>query len=152
MTFLKEYMNELSLLEESMICKKKMIRYYELNNKVILKGNVENIYPYLNKAKFFVLTSRWEDPGFVIIESMFMKKIVLSSDCKNGPIEIINHGVNGFLFKNYDKNAFLKKFHQIYKMINKNKKTINNIKHKAVETTKMFTLFNHYKNIIKLFK
>jgi len=131
---------------------KKLIKYYELKNKVILKGNVKNIYPYLNKAKFFVLTSRWEDPGFVIIESMFMKKIVLSSDCKNGPIEIIKHGVNGFLFKNLDKNDFLDKFHHTYKMINKNKKTINHIKQKAAETTKMFTLLNHYKNIIKIFK
>ena len=119
---------------------------------MILKGNVKNIYPYLNKAKFFVLTSRWEDPGFVIIESMFMKKIVLSSDCKNGPIEIIKHGVNGFLFKNLDENDFLDKFHHTYKMINKNKKTINHIKQKAAETTKMFTLLNHYKNIIKIFK
>ena len=36
MTFLKEYMNELSLLEESMICKKKMIRYKQykkINNE-----------------------------------------------------------------------------------------------------------------------
>jgi len=131
---------------------KKLIKYYELKNKVILKGNVKNIYPYLNKAKFFVLTSRWEDPGFVIIESMFMKKIVLSSDCKNGPIEIIKHGVNGFLFKNLNKEDFLNKFNYVYEMVNNSNKINNQIKLDALKTTKMYTLFSHYKNIIKILK
>ncbi len=131
---------------------KKMIKYYGLSNNVILKGNVKNIYSYLDKAKFFVLTSRWEDPGFVIIESMFMKKIVLSSDCRNGPIEIINDGINGFLFKNLDKADFLNKFNLLYKLIDGDPKIANQIKLDALKTTKIYTLFNHYKNIVKIFK
>ncbi|MDB9827291.1 glycosyltransferase [Candidatus Pelagibacter sp.] len=131
---------------------KKMIKHYKLDNNIILKGNVKNIYPYLNSAKFFVLTSRWEDPGFVIIESMFMKKIVLSSDCKNGPIEIINDGVNGFLFKNLNKEDFFKKFNYVYEMTNNNEHIINQIRLDALKTTKTYTLFSHYKNIIKLFR
>ena len=112
----------------------------------------KNIYPYLSTAKFIVLTSRWEDPGFVIIESMFMKKIILSSDCKNGPIEIINDGINGFLFKNLDKADFINKFNLVHKLINEDKKVANKIKLGALKTTKMYTLFSHYKNIVKIFK
>ncbi len=131
---------------------KKLIKYHELEKKIILCGNVKNIYPYLSTAKFIVLTSRWEDPGFVIIESMFMKKIILSSDCKNGPIEIINDGINGFLFKNLDKADFINKFNLVYKLINEDKKVANKIKLGALKTTKMYTLFSHYKNIVKIFK
>ena len=40
-----------------------------------------------------------EDPGFVIIETMFSNKVVLSSNCKNGPIELIDNSKNGFLYK-----------------------------------------------------
>ena len=131
---------------------KKLIKYHELEKKIILCGNVKNIYPYLSTAKFIVLTSRWEDPGFVIIESMFMKKIILSSDCKNGPIEIINDGINGFLFKNLDKTDFINKFNLVHKLINEDKKVANKIKLGALKTTKMYTLFSHYKNIVKIFK
>lgn len=131
---------------------KKLIKYHELEKKIILCGNVKNIYPYLSTAKFIVLTSRWEDPGFVIIESMFMKKIILSSDCKNGPIEIINDGINGFLFKNLDKADFINKFNLVHKLINEDKKVANKIKLGALKTTKMYTLFSHYKNIVKIFK
>jgi len=136
---------------EEKIALKKLIKYHELDNNVILKGNVKNIYPYLSKAKFFVLTSRWEDPGFVIIESMFMKKIVLSSDCKNGPMEIINDGINGFLFKNLNNEDFLNKFKHTCEIINNNDKIIRQMKLDALKTTKTYTLFNHYKNIIKIF-
>jgi hypothetical protein len=36
---------------------------------------------------------------FVILEAMFARKIVLYSNCQNGPLKIIKHGDNRFLFK-----------------------------------------------------
>ena len=78
---------------------KDLIKKNNLNEKVFLVGKKNNIYPYLLNALFFILTSEWEDPGFVILESMYARKIVLSSDCQNGPLKIIKHGDNRFLFK-----------------------------------------------------
>ena len=54
----------------------KLAQKLKISNSVHFLGNKKNIYPYLKKSLFFVLTSEWEDPGFVIIEAMYSKKIV----------------------------------------------------------------------------
>ena len=61
------------------------IDYLKLNKKVLLMGFNNNIYPYMKKAKAFILSSFNEDPGFVIIEAALSNLFVISSDCKNGP-------------------------------------------------------------------
>ena len=80
-----------------------------------LVGHVENIYEYLKNSLCFVLTSRWEDPGFVIIESAAAKTTILSSDCESGPKEFIEESEKcGYLFKEGDKDSFIKKFNEMY--------------------------------------
>ena len=78
---------------------KLLIKKIGREKNIILAGYVKNIYYAIKNSKFFVLTSEWEDPGFVILESMFCNKIVLSSNCESGPTEIISHADNGFLFE-----------------------------------------------------
>jgi glycosyltransferase involved in cell wall biosynthesis len=75
------------------------IKKLGLSNNIYLSGYKKNIYSYLFKSKFFVLTSLWEDPGFVLIEAAMCNLILISSDCPNGPREILNYGNNGFLYK-----------------------------------------------------
>ena len=54
--------------------------------KIYLFWEIKKIYPFLLNSLFFVLTSEWEDPGFVILEAMFSKKLVLSSNyISDGP-------------------------------------------------------------------
>ena len=55
-------------------------------------GNKKNIYDYLKESRIFIQTSLWEDPGFVLLEAGYSNKIVLSSNCPNGPIEILDNG------------------------------------------------------------
>ena len=93
------------------------------------------------------MTSEWEDPGFVILESMFARKIVLSSDCQNGPIEIIRNGDNGFLYKKNDVVDFYNKFKDIVKIINFDKKNKDAILLAALKKTKSFSLMGHYNDI-----
>ena len=50
---------------------KKLIIKKKLQEKVFLIGNQKNIYPFLLHSLFFLLTSNWEDPGFVILEAMY---------------------------------------------------------------------------------
>lgn len=126
-----------------------MIKKFKLEKKIFLLGYKKNIYPYLKKAQIFVLTSLWEDPGFVLIEAGFMNKIILTSDCPNGPKELLAHGNNGFLFETQSFKDFQKKF----KEINESDK-IFLLKKKISfkKKIKEFTLFNHYKilkNILK---
>ena len=114
-------------------------------NRIFLLGFCENIFPILNNSLFFTLTSDWEDPGFVIIESMFFNKIVISSNCKSGPTEIIDDFKNGFLFEKRDEKNFLKVFFYLYNLIKTNDNVIKKIKLNAKKTTKKFSLYNYFK-------
>ncbi len=53
----------------------------------------------LSMVIFFVLSSKWEEVGFVIVEAAISNLFVISSDCPNGPSEFLNYGNNGILFK-----------------------------------------------------
>ena len=80
----------------------------------------------------------WEDPGFVLVESAYMNVPIISSDCDNGPKEILAYGKNGILFKSNNKasllDAFIKFENMDKKVINKKtldcKKAINTISEK----------------------
>ena len=62
-----------------------------------------NPFPWLKKARFTVLTSKFEGFPRVLIESLAVGTPVLSVDCETGPAEIIRHGVNGILVPNNNR-------------------------------------------------
>ncbi len=123
---------------------KLMIKKKGREKNIILAGYVQNIYYALKNSKFFVLTSEWEDPGFVIVESMFCNKIVLSSNCESGPLEIISHKDNGYLFEKNNTQDFIKNFIEINNLIDNNSKNITKMKIKAKRKTLNYSLFRHY--------
>ena len=41
----------------------------------------------MKDAESFILSSKWEEMGFVIIEAAFSNLYLISSDCPNGPKE-----------------------------------------------------------------
>jgi len=125
------------------------INYFIKNNK--LEKNIklisfkDNIYPYYVAAKGFILTSLWEDPGFVLVEAGFCRLPIFSSNSKPGPAELIIDNLNGINFENNNISSFIKKF-SIYKDNLKNKKLlVNNMKY-----LKNFTIFNHYNQFYNL--
>ena len=119
-----------------------MINKYKLNSKVFLLGYQDNVFKYLKYADCFILSSLWEDPGFVLAEAGVMNTNIISSDCPNGPKEIINN--EDFLFMNGSSNSLLHKF-----LIYKNK-TINELhdqKIKVKKRIKLYTSFQHFKKL-----
>ena len=130
--------------------KKKIIKkIYDLNlqKKVILLGFKTNVYKYLKYAKAFILSSLWEEMGFVIIEAAGCNTLIISSNCPNGPSEFLNWGNAGYLFKNNSVNDLiykLKKFDHDEKKIKFNKVLL------AKKNIKKFTIFNHYKELKKI--
>ena len=91
----------------------KLIINKNLSEKVFLLGYKKNVYKYLKKADFFILTSLWEDPGFVILEAALSNTNIISSDCPNGPREIIKN--QDFLFKNNSVEDLVNNFEKIKK-------------------------------------
>ena len=65
-------------------------------------------HEYLNSS-IFVLPSRFEGFGLVLIEAMACGVPVVSFDCENGPRSIITDGVDGFLISPFDVDAFAEK-------------------------------------------
>ncbi len=72
----------------------------KLENSIFLLGSNKNVTKYYFNSKIFILTSLWEDPGFVLIEAAINNCFIISSDCRSGPNEILEYGKGGLLFKN----------------------------------------------------
>ena len=60
----------------------------------------------MKNAKGFILSSLWKIQVF-LIEAAMCNLFIISSDCKNGPIEFLNGG-KWFLFSNNQENALEK--------------------------------------------
>jgi len=80
-----------------------LARKLGLESQVIMPGLVSNPFPVLQQCELFVLSSRYEGFGNVIIEAMSCGIPVISTNCPSGPGEIINSGKNGILVPNQDK-------------------------------------------------
>lgn len=79
-----------------------------LEDQLILKGTVNNVDWYLNRAKLFVLTSRYEGFGMCLVEAMQMYVPCVSFDIKIGPSEIINDKQNGLLIPPFECHQMVK--------------------------------------------
>jgi glycosyltransferase involved in cell wall biosynthesis len=68
-----------------------------LNNKVYLPGYVDNVFDYMKHASVFVLSSHREALPTVLVEALACGCSVVSTDCPNGPAEILENGKYGYL-------------------------------------------------------
>ena len=124
-----------------------LIRSKDLNDRVFLKGHSKEIYQYMKKASAFILSSLWEAPGFVIIEAALCNLFLISSDCPNGPKEILLNGDAGMLFESNKKDELKNKLEEF---IN-SKESVNSKKISAKKNCMKYTIFRHYlylRNII----
>ncbi|MDC3125999.1 glycosyltransferase [Candidatus Pelagibacter sp.] len=141
--------NEIKLLIAGNGEEKKNINNFitknNLQKNIILLGYVNNIYPYFRSAKGFILSSLWEDPGFVLLEASFCRTLTLSSNAWPGPVELIKDNFNGILFESNNMESFLNKFSYLNNNLDSSELKLNNLK-----LAKRFTIFNHYKSMVKL--
>lgn len=74
-----------------------LIAENDLQKNVFLMGPSKNIEENMKESKIFVLSSRYEGFGMVIVEAMKVGIPVVSFDCPEGPREIITDGYDGVL-------------------------------------------------------
>lgn len=75
----------------------KMVRELELTDVVELPGFVKNPFAYLARSSLLVMSSAWEALPTVLIEALALGVPIVSTDCKNGPSEILEGGKYGRL-------------------------------------------------------
>ena len=60
-----------------------------------LPGFTSNPYSEMRTADLFLLTSRWEGLGIVLVEALALGTPVVATDCPSGPREVLDHGRYG---------------------------------------------------------
>ena len=73
--------------------------------RVHFAGDVEDPYPRLRRAGAFVLSSRREGAGNVLVEAMALGVPVVATDCPYGPRMILEQGAAGVLVPPDDSGA-----------------------------------------------
>ncbi len=87
-----------------------------------LYGPISDVKKEYLSSSVFVLPSRFEGFGLVIIEAMECGVPVVAFDCENGPRSIIDDGETGFLIPPFDINALAEKLMQLISDVNFRKK------------------------------
>lgn len=102
------------------------IKKNNLCSNIFLKGTTSNIEEKYLESSLYVMSSRYEGFGMVLVEAMTKGLPCISFDCPNGPSDIIEDNVTGFLVEkeNIDKLAekiiFLIENEDIRKQFGKN--------------------------------
>ena len=122
--------------------KKKFIeisKRLKIYDRIFIIEHTENVHYFMKKAFAFVLPSLWEDPGFVLIEAGFNNCQIISSNCPNGPSEIVKND-GGYLFDSNIKKSLIESVN-IFLNESKNKRILK--KTNLKKRLKKFTFFYH---------
>jgi len=82
-----------------------LILELNLQDSVTLHGFIVDTYPWYRTADLFVLSSKWEGFGNVIVEALECGVQVVSTDCPSDPAEILQNGRLGRLVPIQDPSA-----------------------------------------------
>ena len=126
----------------------KFITKNKMENKIILLGYQKNIHNLLKNCLCFILTSNWEDPGFVLIEAAVNNARIISSNCPSGPKEILREGKGGLLFDSGNLLS-LQENYKKFKKLNKSEIYLQKVSSKKVAVD--YTIFRHYKKLNSFF-
>lgn len=112
------------------------IKDYQLENRLILKGNVSNIDQYYEKTGIFVLTSRYEGLPMTLLETKPYQLPVVSFDMKTGPKECVIKGENGYLIEEFNQEKMINKIN----ILIENEDLRYEFSRNALNDTKKFSL------------
>ncbi len=118
---------------------KTFVKINKLNKDVSFLTKINNPKNFYNVADLFVLSSKYEGFGNVIVEALKYNCPVITSNCKSGPMEIISQGKYGDYFTIGDYNGLKNKIKNF--LINKSK-----LKTKTIRAKNHIKKFSMSKN------
>ncbi len=113
------------------------IKNHHLQNQVTLHGFKDRDYidELLDKSSIYLMTSYTESFGIVLIEAMSHGLPCIAFDSAEGACELISSGKDGYLIKNRNYQAYIKK---IEDLINKKEERIR-VGKEAFQTSQKYT-------------
>jgi len=123
---------------------KNLIIDLKLEKKIQIINYQKNIFDYIKRSKAVIIPSLWEDPGFVMIETAYLKKPIICSNCPSGPKEFIGKNKGGFLFKSNSLTSLINSFENFF---NSSKADLNKKIQFAKNQSKIYSIENHTKII-----
>lgn len=124
----------------------KLIEDKELKT-VKINNFVNNIKEKYQESSIFVLSSRYEGFGLVLLEAQACGLPCISFNCKEGPAEIIDDGINGYLVECYD---YMQLANRINELI-ENPKKLKEFAKQAKKDLYRFdpeTVYNNWENLL----
>ena len=113
-----------------------------IKDKVIFLGMINNPFIFMKNSQAFILSSKVEGFGLVLVEALYCATKVISSNCPTGPSQILLNGEAGELFEVSNVAELLNKLEIIHN------KEYN--KAKIEETLKRYTRENFINNFRKV--
>lgn len=74
-----------------------LINKLNLTDDVILAGHRVNPFPWILRSKLFAFSSKFEGLAMVLVEAMILDKVIVATNCPNGPAEVLLDGLCGEL-------------------------------------------------------
>ena len=84
---------------------KLFIKNEKVSDHVKIIDFQSNPYKFISLADAKILTSKYEGNPNILLETACIKKLIISSNCKVGPSEILQGGKGGILFRVGDHNG-----------------------------------------------
>lgn len=101
------------------------INSLKMKKYILLKGYQKNLINFYKKSKLFVLPSKYEGLGNVLIDALNFNVPCIATDCKSGPEEILCFGKGGIIIPSDNIEALteaLKKSIKNYEIMKKKMK------------------------------
>lgn len=114
----------------------KMTQKLKLTDSVSFYPPIKNIQRKYKETSIYLMTSRFEGFGMVLIEAMAHGVPCISFDCPYGPSDIIKDNKNGFLIENGD----IIKFANAVSFLIENKQERHRLGNKAKESVNDYEL------------
>ncbi len=120
-----------------------LIHKYKLNDKIKIQPFTNNIQKYYSEAQIYVLSSRWEGFGLVLVEAMSHGLPVISSDLPTSK-EIM--GDYGIYFKNGDIKQLAQRLEEATNIIWQEK---SKEAHYIIQKFRLENIIKQWKDIIE---